>query len=239
MPELAKAQMIEVDPETGDPVSGGNQLEVQFNPDSLKVSFANQLQTPSGAGDQRGTPTRQYVGAGTTKLAVSLVFDVTAPVAGDDSDDVRKLTGKVSFFITPKQDQQDRTKFKPPGTRFVWGSFQFDGLMDSMEETLEFFSPQGKPLRASVVIALSQQRILPVQPRDTGPSGAPSTPGGGAPGTSPMTSASAGISLPTLAVNAGLGGSWQSIASANGIENPRILNPGQLIDLNVKLTGGS
>jgi hypothetical protein len=30
----------------------------------------------------------------------------------------------------------------------------------------------------------------------------------------------------------GLSGGWQAIASANGIENPRLLDPGQLIDLN-------
>jgi hypothetical protein len=239
VPDLAKAEMVEIDTESGDPVDGGNKLTVQFNPDTLKVTFANQLQTPSGAGDQRGTPARQYVGAGTTKLAVSLVFDVTAPLPGsDDFDDVRKLTGKVAFFITPKQDQQDRTNFKPPGVRFVWGSFQFDGLMDSMEETLEFFSSQGKPLRAGVSIALSQQRILPVQPRDVGPSASPSTPAGRPPGTSPLTSTPWGMSLPSLAINAGVGTSWQAIASANNIDNPRILAPGQLIDLNVNVGGG-
>src|SRR5216684_1726061 len=118
MPDLAKAEMIEINLETSVPVDKGNRLKVQFNPDTLKVSFANQLQTPPGAGDQKGTPARQFVGAGTTKLAVSLVFDVTAPLAdGDDFDDVRKLTGKVAFFITPKQDKTDKSKFIPPGVR--------------------------------------------------------------------------------------------------------------------------
>jgi hypothetical protein len=28
---------------------------------------------------------------------------------------------------------------------------------------------------------------------------------------------------------------WQSIAQANGIENPRLLLPGQLVDLNVQI----
>jgi len=239
MPDLAKAEMIEINLENGTPVDKGNRLKVQFNPDTLKVSFANQLQTPPGAGDQHGTPARQYVGAGTTKLAVSLTFDVTAPLGdNDDVDDVRKLTGKVAFFITPQPDKSDKSKFIPPGVRFVWGSFQFEGLMDSMEETLEMFSSQGKPLRASVSIALSQQRILPVTFNDTGTPAGPTTPGGFAPGTSPLTAATAGASIASLSASVGGGVSWQGIASANNIDNPRILAPGQLIDLNVKVSGG-
>jgi nucleoid-associated protein YgaU len=40
--------------------------------------------------------------------------------------------------------------------------------------------------------------------------------------------------LQGLADAAGKGASWQSIATANGIENPRLLVPGQWIDLNVR-----
>ena len=60
-------------------------MTVQFNPETLKVSFANQIQTPSGAGDQSGTPARQFVGAGTTKLALQLWFDVTALADGENT----------------------------------------------------------------------------------------------------------------------------------------------------------
>ena len=34
-----------------------------------------------------------------------------------------------------------------------------------------------------------------------------------------------------LADAQGRSGDWQSIASANGVENPRLLAPGQLLDL--------
>jgi hypothetical protein len=55
-----------------------------------------------------------------------------------------------------------------------------------------------------------------------------------------MTEAPAGSNLQNMAANQpggtgggqGLNGGWQAIASANGIENPRLLDPGQLIDLN-------
>jgi hypothetical protein len=41
-----------------------------------------------------------------------------------------------------------------------------------------------------------------------------------------------------MAAGQGKGGNWQSIASANGIENPRMLAPGQLVDLQAGLNIG-
>jgi hypothetical protein len=232
MPEsvkLEKAELRQLDAEFKEEINNEKWAKVQFNPDSLKVSFANQIQTPSGAGDQAGTPARQFVGAGTTKLALTLWFDVTQPVPQgvEEVDDVRKLTQKVAYFITPSQESD---KFVPPSVRFVWGSFQFDGLMDSLEENLEFFSSEGRPLRASMTVNLSQQKITVFTIKDT-----KSPAGGKTPGTRPLTEAPQGKNLPSLADGQGKGGDWQSIAAANNIENPRLLAPGQLIDMNATL----
>jgi hypothetical protein len=234
---LAKAELRQLDSNFENEIEPDSWCTVQFNPESLKVSFANQLVQPSGAGDQRGSPARQFVGAGTTKLALTLWFDVGSPQPPDDDrvDDVRKLTKKVAFFITPKPVQGQRDKFIPPAVRFAWGSFQFDGLMDALEETLEFFSPEGKPLRASLSVSLSQQKIQ-FAFRDTGGPGSAGggTPGGpSTPGTQPLAQASAGSSVQGLADAAGKD-NWQSLAAANGIENPRLLTPGALLDLNAE-----
>src|SRR6185295_3143610 len=184
------------------------------------------------AGDQRGTPARQFVGAGTTKLTLQLWFDVTAPMAEGESaeDDVRKLTQKVAYFITPVEEG---TQFVPPAVRFLWGSFQFDGLMESLEESLEFFSNDGRPLRASVTINLTQQKITEFTFRPTsGPEASQS------PGTRPLTEAPAGSNVQKEADKQGKGDKWQDIAAANNIENPRMLQPGQLLDMNASISGG-
>jgi Contractile injection system tube protein len=235
---LAKAELRQLDSNFENEVEPDTWCTVQFNPESLKVSFANQLVQPSGAGDQRGSPARQFVGAGTTKLALTLWFDVGSPQPPPDSpvDDVRKLTKKVAYFITPKPEPGQRDKFTPPAVRFAWGSFQFDGLMDALEETLELFSPEGKPLRSSLGITLSQQKIQ-FAFRDTGsPSGgagagAPGTPS--TPGTQPLAQAPAGSTVQGLSDAAG-NSDWQSVAAANGIENPRMLEAGALLDLNAQ-----
>ena len=231
--KITRAELHELDP-TGEEVKDSkNTLYVQFNPETLKVSFANQIK-PNG--DQKDTSGWLYVGKGTTKLSVQLWFDVTAPLRDEYKNfkDVRELTKKVAYFITPgpAHDTAKELFYAPPGVRFLWGSFQFDGIMDSLEESLELFSPEGRPLRASVSISLSQQKIqfqdpkaLPGQPAGAAP------PGGPAPGTSPLAQALSGSSLQKLAAGMGQAAKWQRIAQANGIENPRLLSPGQLIDM--------
>lgn len=230
--KLEKAELHELDADFKNEINPDKNCKVQFNPESLKVSFANQVATPSGAGDQKGTPARQFVGAGTTKLTLQLWFDVTQPMppGQEQEQDVRKLTGKVAYFITPKADGK---KFVPPAVRFIWGSFQFDGIMESLEESLEFFSSDGRPLRASVSMNLTQQKITEFTFRATAGPGTPTTAG-----TRPLAQAPAGSNLQNMADKQGQGDNWQAIASANGIENPRLLAPGQLIDMSAGVDVG-
>jgi len=55
-----------------------------------------------------------------------------------------------------------------------------------------------------------------------------------------VSQAPAGASIFDLSVSAsagaGLQGNWQAVAAANGIENPRLLAPGQVIDLHAGIT---
>lgn len=224
---FAKAELRKLDADFKNEVEPDRWVTVQFNPETLKVSLANQLITSNGGGDQKGGAARQFVGAGTMKLAAQLWFDVTtreegAPVV----QDVRQLTRKVAWFITPHEEAGQQV---PPVVRFVWGSFQFDGLMDSLEESLELFSPEGRPLRASVAFTLSQQKIAAFVIRQA----AAPPPGAGAraAGTTPLTAAPEGATLQALAAGAGQAAAWKDIATANGIEDPRRLRPGQLVDL--------
>jgi hypothetical protein len=235
MPEagrLAKARLQQLDAKFENTVEPDTHCTVQFNPESLKVSFANQIQQPSGQGDQRGKAAAQFVGAGTTKLALSLWFDVGSPQPEGSPavDDVRKLTKKVAFFMTPKKAKQ-KGKFIPPAVRFLWGSFQFDGIMESLEETLEYFSPEGKPLRASLNVAISQQEIRAFTFADTD---APAGPTGPAPGTRPLAQPPEDATAQGVADAAGQGDDWQSMAAGNGIENPRMLGAAPVLDLDLR-----
>lgn len=158
---LAKAQLRQLDSACREEISPERNVTVQFNPETLKVSFANHVVTPPGMGERSDGSAAQFVGAGVSTLAAQLWFDVTAPFAhGEDQpDDVRRLTQKVAYFITPDQIGEDPPQYVPRLVRFLWGSFQFDGIMESLDETLELFSAEGKPLRASLAIVISRHHI--------------------------------------------------------------------------------
>jgi len=231
---LAKAKLFELDANSR-PKSGATpHLEVQFNPETLKVSYQNQVQQPgqssgggAGGGAQSST---QFVGRGTSKLNVQLWFDVTGelPSAETSQTDVRQLTRKVIYFLQPSAGPNN-TPGAPPKLRFEWGSFRFDGALESVEESLEFFSADGVPLRANLTLSVSRQDVE-VSFSDFTPGAAANTPG-----TRPLTAAPAGASLAALADQAGLG-DWQAIAAALGVEDPRRLPTGRLIDLNVSVS---
>ena len=230
-----KAKLIELDQDFKEVKSekeGGQTVEVQFNPESLKLTYANQLKQPEGGDQGSGNGGRQFVGGGTTKLALQLWFDVTA-MQENPVDDVRRLTKKVVYFMNAQESKKpkDNKKMVPPGVRFSWGSFLFDGMVEGMEETIEFFSPEGKALRASITLTMSQQKILIAEFKE--PNKVDQLPG-----RKPLTRAKQGDSVQNMAAKKG-NGDWQSIAAANGIEDALRLPAGQLIDLNAGITGSA
>jgi hypothetical protein len=223
---LAKAQLIEVIQDAqGNVVGTGKIVPVQFNPQSLKLNYSNQW----GSGDQAQGSSVQFVGTSTTKLTMELWFDVTLPLPDgvpDPGGDVRKLTQLVTYFMTvqnPNAPQQSTRV--PPSMKFQWGSFLFNGTMDSMDETIDLFSPDGLPLRSNVAISISKHDLQFEFAQAGGPQS-------GAVGTAPLATANAGDSLPQMAAKAGIS-NWQGVAQANGITNPRLLQAGTMVNLSI------
>lgn len=232
---MEKAKLIELDKNLEQPKENGKNIDVQFNPESLKVSYSNKVAESAQGGSKdnsTGPAGRQFVGTGTTKLTMQLWFDASSPDKnGSHVDDVRRLTKDVLYFITPQNVDGDETKKLPPGIRFQWGAFSFDGLVDSLDETLEYFSSEGLPLRASMSLNLSQEKILIPVFQGTG-----KIPGiDKAAGTQPMDTAKDGDTLESISSAKGKGIDIFAIAQANEIDNLRRLPVGQLIDLNIKV----
>ncbi|MEM6253931.1 MAG: peptidoglycan-binding protein [Cyanobacteria bacterium P01_D01_bin.156] len=233
---LEKAKLIEIEWSDGHneatPKDGFEPVEVQFNPASLKVSYSNQVQT----NDQSTSSTMQYVGKGDSKLAVELLFDVSGAGATDVKD-VRRMTQRVAYFMSTSEDTSgEETKYTVPGLRFQWGSFFFDGILGSMDENLELWSEDGNPLRATVSLSMSQPGIQFKFSENTKatppPQAAPAS------GTQPLTAALQGGTLQGMVSGAG-GADWKAVAALNGIENPRNLPTGTLVNLNARATVGS
>jgi hypothetical protein len=245
--KLTKANLVAIRPPEG---AGEAQvvfpgIDVQFNPESLKLSYSNSIQ----GGTQSGSSSMQFVGQSTTKLSFDLWFDVSAPLplrksqgGADDpspAKDVRRLTKYVVDFMKPTQTKEEPAKDDKgkeitvkraiaPMVRFTWGAFRFDGIVDSVNETIDFFSSEGHALRSQLSVSMTQQDFPPDLLRGSDPGGdLPS------PGISLQTAVSAGDSLQSLAGDLGLGEDWQSLAAINDIEDPRNLDPGALLTLGI------
>src|SRR5262249_30274118 len=144
--KLTKAKLTPI--KLGASQTTGDSIEVQFNPESLKLGYSSSVQ---GA-DQSGGAAMQFVAQSTTKLSFDLWVDVSAPkpvtglqigisIGGDASEpkDVRRVTAQIVKLMKPTEKRTDRTPDGknevvhnvPPGVRFEWGAFQFDGVVDS------------------------------------------------------------------------------------------------------------
>lgn len=239
---VAKAKLVEIqwdaDQKQATPVSGGKTVDIQFNPETLKVTYANQ----NRGGDQPGGSGRQFVGSSTSKLSLDLLFDTTeVRETSGNQNDVRKKTESVAYFIKPKTPQGSRNNSNrvPPGVSFEWGTFIFRGVVESMDETLDYFSEQGVPMRATISLSIARQEIeflfgTPGQAGATG-STAPGTP---APGAQPLQPAQDGDSVQKMAGREGRSDDWKPIAAANGIDNPLRLQAGALLNLSAGASVG-
>src|SRR5580704_14891652 len=77
--------------------SGGKNFPVQFNPQTLKLTYSNQ----KAGGDQPKGSSTQFVGRGVTKLSLELWFDIALAQQqnGVSANDVRQLTQEIVYFM--------------------------------------------------------------------------------------------------------------------------------------------
>ena len=137
---VAKAQLRELDASFEREINKARWVTVQINPHELRTSFSHEL-------------------GPTTRLDLRLTFDVdaAAPRGRRAPDDVRRLTERIAYLATPRA-VRGGTALRP-AVRLAWGTFQFDGHVEALEETLDAFSPDGRPLRATLALSLARAQI--------------------------------------------------------------------------------
>jgi hypothetical protein len=128
--------------------AGGQQkgVAVNFNPATLEHSITAQTQ---GEGGQAA----QVVGTASAKVTMELLFDTT-----DTGEDVRTRTHEFELMLKPAPGAggDHAPPQVAPSVTFEWGAFHFTGVVDSFKQTIDFFSANGVPLRASLSLSLSQ-----------------------------------------------------------------------------------
>ncbi|WP_408611990.1 CIS tube protein, partial [Falsiroseomonas oryzae] len=180
--------------------AGRNTLDDQavpfdFNPETLT------LKTSAGQSRDRARQGRQQVqnvGASTATLSFEAVFDSTRPRDGEDGRtpldeeelDVRLRTRPLALLIQAAESRQGGSggggggrnrQPAPKRVQFRWGSIVFNGLITQYQETFDYFSPGGVPLRSKVQITLTEQEFryeIDSSERARAQSAAPPAPGG-------------------------------------------------------------
>jgi hypothetical protein len=215
---LQKAQLVPIDP--GSKRALMNQaITVHFNPETLKLSYTITVKADTGSKNSSQQAAQQS-SSSSAKLAVDLVFDTTGLFEDQqDAADVRaQVTSKiVAAFVAPA-DPDSAPAGKPVPANpclFLWGTYQFIGLVDSYSETLEFFSASGVPLRAAVSLSLTENRYKVSNIPQRVPGQAQPLPQGGQIGT-----ALSAAGLDTA--------DWRGAALANGMETPRFSAGGSI-----------
>lgn len=199
-PTRAKLFPVEGPADKGDPATA---IEVQFNPATLKVSLSNSIKANEKSNNESAA---QYVDKSASNLQVELIFDTTI-----EDEDVRTKTKAIAEAFMKPVESGDK-QLAPKRCLFQWGAFEFVGLMKSFDETLDFFSPQGTPLRAAVSLKLSEDRYQFRQGEAR--KGDRETPTFGAAGPAGVPDANKQAGQDEKA--------WRDTALYNGLESPRV-----------------
>ncbi len=231
MPELkTNAVLTPKTDERGRDLSEAQQkqrrVDVFFNPETLTLTLTNTIQQ-----GRRRRPA-QTVTESTAKLSMDLIFDSTM-----DGRDVREHTHKVAQMMDPVQTRttaggRTRERKVPSIVVFEWATVKFEGYIDSYKETIDFFSAQGIPLRATINLSLTQQERTFAPTTDVNydsgsVQGQPQFGGGGTSGPAadpgaPTKPMAGNESVTDAARAAGDPAAARRLAAQNGIENLRM-----------------
>lgn len=155
---IERATLTPLTDDGGKADPNGTPLPVQFNPETLEVSARSKLQEETGE-KQDQTPVQ--VVAGTERsLSIQLIFDET-----QTGTDVRNKTSLLTAMMQAgdavlkkygKGKKNKKVKV-PKLVSFEWGNFAFKGMISECNETLDYFSSNGVPLRSSISFTMQER----------------------------------------------------------------------------------
>lgn len=182
-------------------------IPLRFNPTEYQLQKQNNFAEIAIPGLE--TPPIQYVRGSSEKLTLELLVDTS-----DTLEDVRKkYVDAVRGLLNINSELH-----APPIVAFEWDREIFKGVLESLNVTYTLFSATGIPLRAKLSTTLREYRPVNVQyserPRNS-------------PDVEKRFTVRRGDALWSIAAQLYRDPSqWRTLARANGIEDPRSLEPG-------------
>jgi hypothetical protein len=193
------------------PAESKRTIKLHFNPEKYKLSRTNTFAEIAIPGLE--TPPIQYVRGGSRTLTMELYVDTTDTLEDVHSKYVSDIEGLM---------KKNEKLHAPPIVSFFWAEDVFTGVMQTLDINYLLFHIDGKPLRAQLTVTLKEYR--------------PEASKEDAKQTSPdvekryVVRAGETISSISAAVFRDPA-DWREIALANGIVDPRHLDPGTVLTI--------
>jgi hypothetical protein len=202
-----KALLEIVEPQVDDPL-----IPLRYNPTEYQLQKSNSFAEIAIPGLE--SPPIQFIRGAAEKLSLDLLVDTT-----DTLDDVRtKYTDKLRGLM-----QINDKLHAPPIVRFTWDKQVFLGVMVSLAITYQLFTEKGVPLRAKLAVVLQEYRPAAVQLKEIKKQ---------SPNVEKAYTARRGETLSSIAGAVYRDPTkWRVIATANGIQDPRDLEPGTALQI--------
>jgi len=178
-------------------------VNVLFNPNEYVLQSGNQFSWQTIPGLQ--APVAQFVSGDATTLTMDLFFDTY-----EQGTDVREHTAKISGLL-----DVDRDLHTPPLCRFVWGSLDFKGVAEKVQQRFTMFLDSGLPVRATLNVTFRAVQSMTEQYQDIPRQSADRT-------KQKMLKQDEQLWM-LASEEYEDAGQWRAIAEANGIDNPRKL----------------
>ncbi|MEX2283709.1 MAG: peptidoglycan-binding protein [Gemmatimonadota bacterium] len=192
-------------------------IEAQYNPAELTLDKAAQLAEQNIPG--LDSPLLQFVRGQIQKLTVELTLDQASAPPNQPNATVEKRLQALAQLVKV----QPKTH-AAPRVRVTWGQgLSFKGVAESVQRKVTLFDNDGKPLRAVVTVAFREYRSLDEQLKELNLQSADQT---------KIAVLRAGDRLDVIAQREyGDPELWRKLAAHNGVEDPRRLTPGTVLQI--------
>jgi hypothetical protein len=189
------------------------QAEVIFNPAEYSLEKANQFASTPLPG--LSNPILSFVNGDADTLTMELFFDTFTNKGGAD---VRGETNKIARLL-----EIDPELHAPPPVRFVWGPLSFRAVIERLGQRFTMFREDGVPVRATLNVSFKEYKTIEEQLSEKPTQSSDWT---------KRRILAEGDRLDLIAaIEFGDAAEWRTIADANSLDNPRLLQPGREIRL--------
>jgi hypothetical protein len=196
----------------------GRELIVHFNPTEYAVEHGASYQETPVPG--LSNPILQFVNGAAQVLTMELLFDTYTDGGGRDvSEDTRQFIDLLAI---------DADTHAPPRLEFKWGVFAFRAVVEKISQRFTMFLGDGTPVRATLSVTFKQYRTISEQLEDPRRNSADKTKQrvlGKVEGFRPT----AATLWQLAAEEYGEARFWRQIARANRVDDPRTLQPGDVL----------